>query len=43
VLELARQIVASEDAILSEALAGMPLAEVRKRHRYHTLQRGDRP
>ncbi len=43
VLELARQIVALEDAILSEALAGTPLAEVRKRHGYHTLQRGDRP
>lgn len=43
VLELARQIVASEDAILSEALGGSPLRDVRKRHGYHTLQRGDRP
>ena len=43
VLEIARQIVTSEDAILSEALGGASLGEVRKRHGYHTLQRGHRP
>jgi len=42
VLELARGIVASEDAILGEALGGAPLGEARTRHGYHTLQRGER-
>jgi len=30
----------TEHAILQDALAGMPLAEARRKHGYHTLQRG---
>lgn len=41
VLELARDIVSTEDRILTEALAGTPLGAVRKKHGYHTLQRSD--
>lgn len=42
VLEVAREIVALEDRILGEALGGTALREVRRRHGYHTLQRGER-
>jgi len=31
----------AEQAILAEALAGVPLAEARRKHGYHTLQRGE--
>ena len=39
VLELARSISETEDAILDEALSGMPLVQARERHGYHVLQR----
>jgi hypothetical protein len=39
VLEKALQMRVVEAQILDAALAGMPLAEARKRFGYHTLQR----
>lgn len=42
VLDVARGIVETEDAIVREVLSGTPLREARTRHGYHTLQRGER-
>lgn len=39
VLDLARAIADREEAILADALGGLPLGEARARHGYHTLQR----
>ena len=41
VLELARQIAAREQEILSDALAQGSLRQARSRHGYHSLQRGE--
>lgn len=41
VLEVARGVAKTEDRILDDALAGMPLAEARRKHGYHQLQRAD--
>jgi regulator of RNase E activity RraA len=43
VLDLAREITATEDQILAEALGGSTLGDARRRHGYHKLQRADVP
>ena len=40
VMAMAAEVAATEASILSEALSGVPLREARRRHGYHTLQRG---
>jgi regulator of RNase E activity RraA len=39
VLEIARGVAKTEDAILDEALRGSTLADARRKHGYHELQR----
>jgi regulator of RNase E activity RraA len=43
VLEIARDIAATEDRILDDALRGSTLADARRTHGYHQLQRAEVP